>query len=83
LHQHIVSIPFKHKKKIKTSIDVPTEDGGMTTKDVWVEIDIDNSEEKMKAITIREKLYKLDGILKKLVETEKIEQEITAKTMFE
>jgi hypothetical protein len=83
LHEHISNIPFVRKATIRRQIDFKDDDGKTRIKEVDVEIEIDNSEEKIKALSVREKLYKLHDILKKMVDNEEIERETTAKTMFE
>lgn len=85
LHLHISSIPFIYKKTItrNVSFENPNKKGEIKIEEVDVVIDIDNSEEKIKALNTREKLYALDQKLRKLVEVEKVEKELSAKTMFE
>lgn len=84
LHNYISEIPFNKKQRIKRTIVFKDEETGKDLiKDVDIVIDIDNSEEKIRAIGVREKLYGLDQKLRKLVEVEKIDRELSAKTMFE
>lgn len=84
LHEHISQIPFMRKQKVRRQITIKDDDTEKEfIKEIDIVVDIDNSEEKKKALDIREKLYSLDSRLRKLVETEKIEKELTAKTMFE
>ncbi len=84
LHEYISSIQFVKKQKIKRKIVFKDEELGREfEKEIDLVIDIDNSEEKIKAISVREKLYSIDQRLRKLVEAEKIEKELSAKTMFE
>lgn len=83
LHEHISNIPFVRKITIKKEIEFRDDDGNKKKKEIDIEIEIDNSEEKIKALGVREKLYKLHDILKRMVDSEEIEREITAKTMFE
>jgi hypothetical protein len=84
LHNYISEIPFNKKQRIKRTIAFKDDETGKDLiKEVDIVVDIDNSEEKIKAIGVREKLYGLDQKLRKLVEVEKIERELSAKTMFE
>jgi hypothetical protein len=84
LHEYISSIQFTKKERVRRTITFRDDDLDKDfAKDIDMVIEIDNSEEKIKAIAVREKLYAIDQRLRKLVETEKIEQELSAKTMFE
>lgn len=84
LHNYISEIPFNKKQRIKRTIAFKDDETGKDLiKEVDIVVDIDNSEEKIKAIGVREKLYGLDQKLRKLVEVEKIERELSAKTMFD
>jgi hypothetical protein len=85
LLKHIKNIPYTKKSVYEGTIDVPGQDGILQKQKVRVPFDIDNSEEKAKAIKLAETMIDYDKKLRTKIndETKEDRKKQSKKRLFE
>jgi len=84
LLSRIKEIPFTKKQRIKATVKIPDPDGVIIDRQVDTVIDIDNSEEKYKAIALAEKLVDYEQkIRQKIMAETKEKRRSSSKRIFE
>jgi len=79
------NIPFTRRERVEVTAEFPNQEGIMTKQKVMANIEFDNSEEKMRAITLAEKLIDYETKLrtKILAETKEKRKEQNLKRLFD